>query len=261
MLQHVHITDKAPVNEDDVAYRAYKVRTLHPRRVEGMVLRTSTRWFRHWDSERRTIAVPFVTKCGKFSDANLVTWHAHPEQVVASQTATIYSRLLKIWRGRKQRVKDVNYRTREQLLQVSALYATIHSDYFMDRALALLCRPRPLSRLMDSYLSKIDDKFWFVYRQVSLQAHWLTFQSFGISDKSISKSVLKRFMSSDSKRYRNDTIKDAFLAATDRGLTQFRRQGFNRLPIGRGKPLSKEDKFILAFMDDLSEPDSDFWNE
>jgi hypothetical protein len=168
---------------------------------------------------------------------------------------------LKIWRGRKQRVKDVNYRTREQLLQVSALYATIHSDYFMDRALALLCRPRPLSRLMDSYLSKIDDKFWFVYRQVSLQAHWLTFQSFGISDKSISKSVLKRFMSSDSKRYRNDTIKDAFLAATDRGLTQFRRQSFDRLSRKRDKPLSKEDKFILAFMDDLSEPDSDFWNE
>lgn len=257
----MYITDNAPVSHDAVPYSAYKVRTPYPRRVEGMVLRTSNRWFRRWDSKRMSIQVPFVTKCGKFSDCDLVTWYAYPEQVVASLTSTVYSRLLKMWRGRKERYTDVKPKTRELLLKVSALYATIHSDYFMDRAIALLCRPRPLSKLVDSYLSKIDDKFWFVYRQVSLQTNWLTFQSHGISDKSISKSVLKRFMSSDTKRFRNEIIADAFCTASNvRRLTKFRTRPFDVMgkKCERSAKLTgnrKQDAAFLAFFDYSSDPD------
>jgi hypothetical protein len=235
----------------------YHVYELHPYHLSGMVTRTSTRWFRHWRSERRVRSVPYVTECGKFSAHELLTWYAYPEQVVASLTSTVYTRLLKIWLKRKRRFRDIKPKDRELLLKVAAVYVTSHSDYFMDRALACLHRPGPLSSLVTCFVRKLDDKFWFVYSQICYQINWLTFQSLGISDKSRKQkdSSLNTFMSNDSKVFRDDVIRSAFeTASNDLHWIKFRKTPYVPVPKLRDRIT---DKSVLAFFEDWSEPELD----
>jgi hypothetical protein len=113
-------------------------------------------------------------------------------------------------------------RDRQLLFKVAALYTVTHSDYFLDRALACLTRPRPLARIVQYFVRKLDDKFWFVYRQICLQINWLTFQSLGISDKS-SNELLRSFMVATPKKERNEMIITAFETASDvKVLSKFR---------------------------------------
>jgi len=216
-----------------------------------MNLRTSIRWFRHWSSSRSYINVPYVTKCGKFSIFRLITWHAYPEQVVASLTSTVFARLLKIWLKRKRRFVDVKGRTKDLLLKVAALYTVTHSDYFLDRALAVLHRQKALQGLVDSYVRKLDDKFWFVYSQVCYQTYWLTFRSLGISDK-LSGKAYSDFMSSDTDRYKRYEIREAFKTASDTSCrTKFRRTPY--VPVKKLRVTQKDD---LAFFFNWSDPSS-----
>lgn len=216
-------------------------------------MRTSARWFRRWSSKRRINAIPYVTSCGKFSMFKLATWYSYPEQVVASLTSTVYQRLLKIWGKRKRKVKDISSRDKQQLLQVAALYTVSHSDYFFDRALALLTKSKQLRSLIDSFVRKLDDKFWFVYSQVCYQTYWLTFQSLGISDKSRSIEAYNTFMSEDSEEYKLDSIREAFEIASDvTQLTRFRRTPF--VKVRKERAARKDD---LAFFFNWSEPHSD----
>jgi hypothetical protein len=62
---------------------------------------------------------------GKFSTARLLTWDCYPEQLIASLSSTVYTRLLKIWRKRKERYRDIKALDRELLFQVAALYTTV----------------------------------------------------------------------------------------------------------------------------------------
>lgn len=200
--------------------------------------------------------IPYVGKSGKFTMHRLVTWYCFPEQAVASLTSTVYTRLLKIWRGRKKRFRDIRRLDHQLLLKVAALYTVTHSDYILDRALACLHRPGPLSGVLRYFVRKLDDKFWFVYRQVCLQTNWLTFQSLGISDKS-SRAVLRDFMSYDSKKYRNSVIREAFETASDvTVLTKFRTTPYVQDLKLRGNKATS-DPVILAFFNDWSDPDSD----
>jgi hypothetical protein len=184
----------------------------------------------------------------------LATWYCHPEQLVASLTATVYQRLLKVWGKRKRKVKDIQRRDKQQLLNVAAMYTVTHSDYFLDRALALLTKRRPLRGLLDSFTRKLDDKFWFVYSQVCFQTYWLTFQSLGISDKSRNREVYKNFMSSDSISYKHSSILEAFEIASDvTRLTKFRDTPFVKVKKVRDTPLQS----ALASFFAWSEPPSD----
>jgi len=223
-----------------------------------MVTRTSTRWHRHWPSVRKYRSVPFITQCGKFSTHELITWNCTAEQLIASTTSTIYTRLLKIWLKRKRRFRDIKRDDRALLLKVAALYATSHSDYFLDRALAVLHRPGPLAKVVNCFVRKLDDKFWFVYSQVCIQTNWLTFQSLGISDKS-SKLFLRRFMPNDTKRFRDSIICSAFETAAD----DCRRVRFRARPYVSGSKLCdkgasvQKDPTVLAFLEYESEPEID----
>jgi hypothetical protein len=217
-----------------------------------MVTRTSLRWFRGWDSVRKPRQVPYVTQSGKFSAYELATWDCYPEQLIASLTSTVYTRILKIWMKRKLRYRDMKVQDKKLLLRVAALYVVNHSDYFMDRALAVLHRPAPLAKLVSCFVSKLDDKYWFVYRQVCLQTYWLTFQSLEISDKSSGK-VLKNFMSNDIEFYRNRVIYGAFETASDvTRRIEFRKTKYVPVPKLRDRI---KDPIVLAFFDDWSEPD------
>jgi hypothetical protein len=240
--------------ESATPYNSKAVSELHPYRIDGMVTRTSLRWFRHWPSERRNRSVPYITETGKFSACELATWNCYPEQLLASNTSTIYTRLLKMWMKRKQRFRNIGSRDKKLLLQVAAFYATSHSDYFMDRALACLHKPGPLSRMLTYFVRRLDDKYWFVYRQICYQIHWLTFQSLGISDKS-SKKLLKSFMSSDIKEFRNDVIKGSFeTASNDCSWIEFRKTKYVPVPKLRDRI---KDPIVLAFFEDWSEPELD----
>jgi hypothetical protein len=183
----------------------------------------------------------------------LVTWDCYAEQLIASNTSTIYTRILKIWKKRKQQFRDVKKRDKKILLQVAALYAINHSDYFMDRALAVLHRPKVLAKVVSFFVRKLDDKFWFVYRQVCLQTHWLTFQSHEISDKS-SKRVYRHFMSEDIDWWKNRVLIGAFeTASDDRRQIRFRETQYEQFQSLRDRI---SDPLVLAFFEDWSEPDT-----
>lgn len=250
-MVHTYVSPKEIVGS--VPYDPVHIPIAHPIHVDGMVMRTSKRWFRSWPSKREVRNVPYVGASGKFSMFKLATWYCHPEQLVASLTSTVYQRLLKIWGKRKRKVKDIQRRDKLQLLQVAAMYTVTHSDYFLDRALALLTKRKPLRGLLVSFTRKLDDKFWFVYSQVCFQTYWLTFQSLGISDKSRIKEVYENFMSSDSLSHKHSSIVEAFETASDvTRLTKFRESPFVKVVNIRGPP-----KGILALFTTWSEPPSD----
>lgn len=124
----------------------------------------------------------------------------------------------------------------------------------MDRALAILHRPGPLSKLVFFFVRKLDDKFWFVYRQVCMQTYWLTFRSLEISDK-FSGKVLKHFMSSDTEWFRNKVIKGAFETASHAWREiRFRKTPYVPVPKLRDRI---KDPIVLAFFEDWSEPELD----
>jgi hypothetical protein len=235
-----------------VPYEPYHVRDAHPYHLSGMVTRTSKRWFRHWDSKRKPRAVPYVEQSGKISNLRLLDWDCYPEQLIASLTSTVYTRLLKVLRKRKAKIVDIKWRDHDLLIKVSALYVVSHSDYFFDRVLALLGRWKTLSKVLQHFVRKLDDKFWFVYRQVCLQTHWLTFRSLGIRDKS-SKLLLKSFMPNDTRDFRNIVIRGAFETASNTWCwIKFRRTPYVPVPKLRDRI---KDPSVLAFFEDWSEPE------
>lgn len=236
--------------DDSTPYQSHAVHELHPYHVAGMVTRTSTRWFRHWTSERKYRSVPYVTETGKFSAQELITWNCYPEQLLASLTSTVYTRLLKIWMKRKQRFRDIRRKDKNLLFKVAAYYATTHSDYFLDRALACLHKPGPLSSLVVCFVRKLDDKFWFVYSQICNQIYWLTFQSLGISDKS-RKDFRESFMLSSTKGERIKSLRECFeTASCVTARIKFRDTPYVHEPKIR-------DREVLAFFSYMSEPELD----
>jgi hypothetical protein len=154
---------------------------------------------------------------------------------------------------RKRDLRDLKRLDHHRLMRIAALYVTTHSDYFMDRAIALLGRrDGVLDKVILNFVRKLDDKYWFVYRQVCLQTNWLTFRSLETRDKS-SKVYLKRFMTEDIKRVRNKTIESAFETASN--VDHWIK--FRKTPYVQGSKLRDriKDPIVLAFFDDWSEPD------
>lgn len=124
----------------------------------------------------------------------------------------------------------------------------------MDRALACLHKPGPLSRVVNCFVRKLDDKFWFVYRQICYQIYWLTFQSLGISDKS-SKNLWESFMPHDIDEFRREEVSEAFETASDDcSQIEFRRTPY--VPVPKLRDRIKDP--VLAFFEDWSEPELDF---
>lgn len=155
---------------------------------------------------------------------------------------------------RKQRFRDIRPKDKELLFKVAALYTTTHSDYFLDRALACLHKPGPLASIVVCFVRKLDDKFWFVYSQICNQIHWLTFQSLGISDKS-RKDFREVFMSKDTETSRRKCVKSAFETASNvNHWIKFRETPYVRVPKLRDRI---KDPLVLAFFEDMSEPELD----
>jgi hypothetical protein len=165
-------------------YEPYSVRTSHPIFVRGLYVRSSYRWFRRYVTPRRSWHwIPYITGAGKISCHRLISWYCTDEQALASVIATVYQRLLKLLRKRLNRYTRA--RDLRTLFGISAYYAITHSDYFLDRALALLGRRQVvLEHLLEKFVCTLDDSLWFVYRQVCLQTYWLTFRSLRTRDKS-----------------------------------------------------------------------------
>lgn len=154
---------------------------------------------------------------------------------------------------RKKRFRDIRPQDKKQLLKVAALYVTSHSDYFLDRALACLHKPKPLSSIVNCFVRKLDDKFWFVYSQVCNQTYWLTFQSLGISDKS--RKDFESLMPGGTEESKKECVKSAFETASfPYGRIEFRKTPYVRIP-----KLSDriKDPLVLAFFEDMSEPELD----
>jgi hypothetical protein len=156
-----------------------------------MVVKSGCRWFRNLPASRREeIVIPYVMGNGKFSVHALATWYCYPEQAIASVTATVYQRLLKLFQRRKRNLRDTRQRDKNFILKIAVVYTITHSDYFLDRMLALLGRSRAVAGVFRYYLRRLGDKLWFVYRQVCLHTYWLTNRSVRTSDKP-RKSVTK----------------------------------------------------------------------
>lgn len=154
-----------------------KYKAPHPP-LEGMVSRTSYRWFDCQISKRVFTPIPFVNRSGKFSINTLCFWTAYPEQIVASLCSTVYNRLLRIIANRFTWRYAVG--NRQLLLKISALYTVTHHDSMLDRFLGILRKEKGIGaaqRLCYHYTCKLGAHTRFVYNQLTSLSLWLTFRS------------------------------------------------------------------------------------
>lgn len=157
----------------------------------GFRARSSNRWFRHWQSVRMPIPVPYIDRFGKFTIHRLGVWFTNPESWYASVTSTIDSRLLSLYRSRHNGWFKLTIAERNLITRISALYAFNHNNYFMDRILANL-RPGRLGiakSIFNSFRSRMGETFRFVYSQTITQVSWLNFRSKWIRDKPSSEII------------------------------------------------------------------------
>lgn len=140
-------------------------------------MRTSMRWFDVKTSKRVFTPIPFVSKSGKFSVNTLCYWTAYPEQIVATLSSTVLSRLKKIiarrfsWRYCKENLR--------LLAKISFLYTVTHSDYLMDRFLGILKRKANTGlahRFLYHSTCKLGEDDRFVYNQLCNMSLWLSFR-------------------------------------------------------------------------------------
>jgi len=147
-----------------------------------MSVRTSTRWFDDVRSKRMHTPIPYVSNSGKISGSTLCFWTAYPEQICASLTSTVYSRIRKIV-GKRHSFKYAG-RCRETLFSAAAYYACTRDDWFFDRFLGILRRKhrRSAHNLLKYALCTLDDDKRFVINQICDQISWLSFRSRGPCD-------------------------------------------------------------------------------
>jgi len=148
-----------------------------------MNIRSSCRWFRGSGSKRAPYPVPFVTLSGKFSLSTLCFWNAYPEQIFASLSSTVYSRLTRIV-GRRHGFKYMR-KCRDLLIKVSSLYTIMHNDWIIDRFLGILRSRshRNAYKLLTVLVGTLGENKRFVYDQACLQASWLEYRARRVRDK------------------------------------------------------------------------------
>jgi len=183
------------VSSDSVPYVPFHARSLHPS-IPGMCMRTSTRWFDVNASNRAFTPVPFVTISGHLSGSTLCFWTAYPQQIVASLTATVYQRLLRL--VAKRHGHKFAGSCKLTLFKVSAYYATVHDDGFLNRILGILKKRnrRAAHNLYTFAYCNLDEDKRFVINQSCQQFLWLSFRSRAVNQQRCrDKSSMKDFTS------------------------------------------------------------------
>jgi hypothetical protein len=150
----------------------------------GVLVRASTRWFRHWKTVKYSIPVPYIDHVGKFTICRLGRWLTYPEVWFASVTATISDRLLALYL-RRSKFRNPGVRTRLLIYKIATYYAFTHSSYVYDRILANMF-PKRLNiaaRILSYHSSNLGADFRFVHDQAQFIASWSLFRSKWIRDK------------------------------------------------------------------------------
>lgn len=157
--------------------------------IPGMVMRTSTRWFRSqgWSTVKRPLPVAYVENSGKISMSQLATWNCYPEQLLVTYVATIYQRLKKIIVGRHG-FKDFRMSFHRLCFMAASLHAILHDNWIIDRFLGISRSKSKKSRkglknLLNFVLSHLGDSERFVYNQINYQILWLTLRGKKPRDK------------------------------------------------------------------------------
>jgi hypothetical protein len=150
----------------------------------GVLLRLSSRWYRHWESKTLPLPIPYIDHVGKFTIHQLGSLWMTPEQWFASITATVSDRLYRLY-CRRNKHSYVKRHVRLLVTRAAVLYTATHNNYIMDRLLANL-RPERLKvfeRLLHYFVCSLGTNFRFVYSQTCSQVSWLSFRSKWIRDK------------------------------------------------------------------------------
>jgi len=160
-----------------VPYVPVHVRDSHPRYLPGLYPRTSVRWFEQERFQQSFTPIPFVHSSGKFSASTVCFWTAYPQQIVATLTATVYQRLLRLVRRRHG--EKYSRSCRETCFKAAAYYTITRDDWFVDRFLGIFRRRnrRSAHGLFTLVFSNLGENYRFVINQVFKQASWLSFRS------------------------------------------------------------------------------------
>jgi len=159
-----------------VPYFPIHVRESHPRYLPGLYPRTSVRWFETEGFQQSFTPIPFIGVSGKMSASTACFWTAYPQQIVATLTATVYQRLLRLVRRRHG--YKYSQGCRETCFKAALYYTTTRDDWFLDRFLGIFKRRnrRAAHNLFTLVFSNLDENFRFVISQASKQASWLSFR-------------------------------------------------------------------------------------
>jgi hypothetical protein len=154
--------------------------------VPATRVRLSTRWIANYTHLcKREIGIPYINNSGKIGLTTICRWFAHPLQVIATISATVFQRLQQILiRRHGTRFafahKDVTIRT-------AICYSISRNDWIIDRFLGYYKRKAnngPYIALLSKFIAQFDDDKRFVYSQAWQQAYWLTSRSERPRDKS-----------------------------------------------------------------------------
>jgi hypothetical protein len=160
-----------------VPYVPVHVRALHPRYLPGLYPRTSLRWFETEGFQQSFTPIPFVHVSGKLSASTVCFWTAYPQQIVATLTATVYQRLLRLV------IRRHGYKysrsCRETCFKAATYYTVTRDDWFLNRFLGIFKKRnrRAAHNLYTLVFCNLDENFRFVISQVLKQALWLSFRS------------------------------------------------------------------------------------
>lgn len=170
------LAESANAPPDATPHVPMKFKSQHPS-IEGLAMRTSTRWFSVRDSKRAFTPIPYVTVSGKFSVNTLCYWTAYPQQILATMSATVCSRLKRIM---SRRFSMRYAKTILPLLaRISFLYTVTRSDYLLDRFLGMLRKKDnrgPATRFLYFSTCNLGEDDRFVYNQLCNTSLWLTFR-------------------------------------------------------------------------------------
>jgi len=164
-----------------------RIKNEHPDYIPGFSVRSSKRWFANedWSSrEKRPYPMAFISKSGKISMSHCATWVAHPEQVLATYTSTIYLRLRRII-VRRHGLKEFK-RISGVCFRAASLHAITHDNWIIDRFLGILRKKsgkKAIASILHLVMCNLGDNERFVYNQICHQILWLTFRSERPRDK------------------------------------------------------------------------------
>lgn len=139
----------------------------HDRKLLGVRLMRSTRWFPRSTTKVAMRGLPYIMPSGHISGSTLYYWKCSSAQWFATLCRSVLKNLLKRNTKKSMRKKL----SRDAIARIAVYYSVSNSESDLERLLH--CRVKDVRRLLHYYICKLDDQQRFLYDQMCNSISWL----------------------------------------------------------------------------------------